>query len=95
MIGSSNGHIELHLSRRPSIETKDDYVKVNKSAVRSGFKVVELNQDQFLDFAALQNSITKRKSKEMNFQDSRVIAFDTRAPKNGVVQWRCNFSKSR
>ena len=64
------------MRKRPNIETKDDYVRIIKTAVRGGFKVVELNQDQFLDFNLLQNSITKRKSKELNFQDARVIIFD-------------------
>ena len=71
------GNIELALRKRPNIETKDDYIRIIKSAVRGGFKVVAFEQSQVLDFNVLQDSITKRKSKELNFQDARVIIFDT------------------
>ena len=72
------GNIELNLRKHPNIETKADYVRLIRTAVRDGFNIVELEQSDFLDFNVMQDKkfVTKRKAKELNFQDARIVTFD-------------------
>ena len=73
------GNIILELRKRDNIETMDDYIRIIKTAVKSGINVVSLKQESFLDYSVLQNSITKtRKSKELKFSDARVVFYDVK-----------------
>ena len=80
------GNIELELRKRANIETRDDYARIIRTAVKGGFQVIQMAQDQFLDFGVLQKNITKRKSKEFDFQDARVIVFDASYKEGFVIK---------
>ena len=78
------GNIESRLRREAMITGKPHYKKLIESAIQGGFEVVDMQQENFLDFDVLQNHITKRTSKTTSLQKSRVIVFDV-AHKEGYT----------
>ncbi|XP_064085627.1 uncharacterized protein LOC135200853 [Macrobrachium nipponense] len=72
------GYIEVRLRRESTISSKYEYMELIRNAVREGFHVVEMTQNDFLNFELLQSRITNRTSKTTSLQDARVIVYDCR-----------------
>ena len=78
------GNIETRLRREATISGKPAYIRLISNAIQEGFEVVDMQQENFLDFSVLQKYITKRTSKTANLQKSRVIVYDA-AHKEGYT----------
>ena len=78
------GNIESRLRREAMVTGKPHYKRLIEGAIQGGFEVVDMQQENFLDFDVLQNHITKRTSKTTNLQKARVIVFDA-AHKEGYT----------
>lgn len=69
------GNIERKVTSLGVIYTPEDYVDAIMTATVQGFTVIKMTQDNFLDFAVLQQYIVKRKARGSQFRDCRQLLF--------------------
>ncbi|XP_066957939.1 uncharacterized protein [Macrobrachium rosenbergii] len=70
------GNIEVRLRRESTISSKYEYMELIRNAIKKGFPVVKMMQNEFLNFGLLQSYIRKCTSKTTTLQV--VIVYDFR-----------------
>ena len=67
------GNIERKVTNMGVIYTPDDYIDVIMTATSTGFPVIKMTQENFLDYGSLLQHVTKRKSPGSTFRDCRKL----------------------